>query len=70
MPTPVWTLHKHFPMPDKPSNKLCIMCQCVANLSSGRHGTKELRVHRNMLAGMMERYRYVLHVQHIKTDGK
>ena len=59
-----------FPIPDKPSDKLRVVYECLAKLNSGRQDAKELRVHRNTLARMMERYRYPSHVQHITTDGK
>ena len=39
-----------FPMSDKPSDELCIVCECLAKLNGGRQGAKELRVHRNTLA--------------------
>ena len=50
-----------FPMRHKPSDKLRVVCECLAKLNSGRQGAKELRVHKNTPAGMMERYiRYLL----------
>ena len=30
----------------------------------------EVKKYYLLLAGMMERYRYLSHVQHIRTDGK
>ena len=59
-----------FPMADKQSDKLRVLCQYFAKPYSGRRGAKELRVHRNTLDGTMERYRYLWHVQYIMTDGK
>ena len=53
----------------KASDKLRVVREWLAKLNNGRQGAKELRVHKNLVAGMMECYRY-WHVQHIKTDGK
>ena len=58
-----------FPIPEKPSDKLHVVCECLAKLKRGRQGAKKLRVHRNRPAGTMGRYRYPSHVQHM-IDGK
>ena len=59
-----------FLIPEKPSYKLRVVSECLAKFNSRRQGAKELGVHRNMLARMMECYSYPSHVQHITIDGK
>ena len=46
-----------FPIPDKPSDKLRIVCESLAKLKRGQQSTKELRVRKNTLARMIECYK-------------